>query len=289
MKQNFSFAKKLSGYSAAASVILLFAKESSAQILYKDINPDFSSPEGLGHLALDLNNDGVVDFQIVFGDYITTSGSSSAYLYIGTINWISVKAMNGNQLIGQGGNFSSAAKLYTNDPISSAALWIGGSNYHVMGYFYDSVHGNISESGPWQNVTNGFLGLRLVLNNHEYYGWVRLDVINYADHAVVKDYALNILPDQPILAGEISIPTGGLAENTFADLHILQTENGIMIRTSSIQPFTISLVDLDGREIQRIEKQTSDQFISTMNLAEGIYFVRAESSKESLVKKIFVR
>src|ERR1043165_8110647 len=167
MKQNFSLTKKLSAYSAVASVILLFAKESSAQILYTDINPDYQSPEGLGYLPLDLNNDGVVDFQIRFRDYITTSGSSSAYLSIATINSISVKALNGNQLVGQGGSFSSAGRLYANDVIGSAALWIGGIDYNVMGYFYDTFDGNIYQSGPWQSVTNGFLGLRLVLNNHE--------------------------------------------------------------------------------------------------------------------------
>jgi hypothetical protein len=61
--KNLSLRKKLTGYSAIAATVLSI-QNSEAQIVYHDLNPDVNVLDE-DTFYLDLDNDGVNDFQFV--------------------------------------------------------------------------------------------------------------------------------------------------------------------------------------------------------------------------------
>ncbi len=69
-------------------------------------------------------------------------------------------------------------------------------------YSYTNTIINIgyADHGNFGGV-NEFVGLKLKTGGSTYYGWLRLDVFN--DSLVLKDYAINTIPDSAIIAGDM--------------------------------------------------------------------------------------
>src|SRR5205814_1398810 len=104
-----------------------------------------------------------------------------------------------------------------------------------------------------------------------------------------KDYALNVMPDQPILAGQISIATSVSVINSLSAFEIQQEDYGITLKSPYDKGVVMYISDLSGKEIQKVSILSYSQFISTAELAGGIYLVHVEGHGKSLVKKIFMR
>ena len=60
--------------------------------------------------------------------------------------------------------------------------------------------------GPWQQLTDSYLGLRFQIGSQQHYGWARLDVDIVFPYFTIKDYAYEATPNTSILAGA-GIPT----------------------------------------------------------------------------------
>ena len=102
-----------------------------------------------------------------------------------------------------------------NDAIGPAQTWQDESLSYLRRW---SSHVNGSYIGEWIYETDKYLGLALNTSGLTYYGWVRLDVTVDASAdaciCIIKDYAYNSIPNQPILAGQTM--TTGIIENTLA-------------------------------------------------------------------------
>jgi hypothetical protein len=74
-----------------------------------------------------------------------------------------------------------------------------------------------THTGPWDpygppSLSSGFLGLKFLIDGQTHYGWVQVSIIGnpqgypYLEgfRGVVRGYAYNTLPNQPILAGQTS-------------------------------------------------------------------------------------
>lgn len=193
--------KKLSSYSALASLCMGLSKFSDAQTIYTDVNPDVSGYDV--EFELDLNNDGVVDF-IIF------SGIDSWYTgnYSRSINWfystsVSVRGYNNNGIgIAYGINRNLAKPFSKGDTIGSSLLFDRKNSNLLLG----KNDNDGDKTGLWPNQNEKFLGLKLHVGNNDYYGWARLVVFSGGKALVIKDYAYNLLPDKPIIAGEVVCP-----------------------------------------------------------------------------------
>jgi len=133
---------------------------------------------------LDINNDLIDDvkFKIYqyYGDitFSIQSQNNAAFVYLGGY----ADTLNVNDTIGPTSDWSTANLVLTN-----------------------------TNGGPWSNVKNKFIGVRIVSNTDTLYGWIRMSVVNnYGVRVTIKDYAFNPIPGQPIIAGACILP---IAEN----------------------------------------------------------------------------
>jgi hypothetical protein len=170
-------------------VVVGFLHQSSAQIMYTDVNPDKS-----------VSTWNVYTFHL--------SNSSPSYLGYGTINlWFhpwapnQVVALTGTDCQIMVNNITDKLplKLQKDDTISADKIWADVA-YNPL---------NIGNTqGLWLGgVNNRYLGIRFKLTpaGNWLYGWARLDVDATPDSFTVKDYAYNVeTGSNEIEAGKIS-------------------------------------------------------------------------------------
>jgi len=205
---------------AAAGVsVLALTGASEAEVVYTKTDQVTHSSFPL---YIDLNHDGVNDFQFRATYYASTAGFE-----IG----LDATGMGDNRVAARrfrssGGYFFSAASALR------AGAQIGPKgNFSVRSPFMAEEHfGRIgsqySDLGPWagkgEGVRNRYLGLKFVVNGEVHYGWARFTVTLEHERQVgdvvgtLTGYAYETVPDKPITAGRI----------TGSDVIIEQSETG---------------------------------------------------------------
>ncbi len=204
-----SLKKKLKFYSAFAAVIFV-SKESESQIVYADIIPDIShSCCEPFYYNLDLNGDGHVDFR--FRHYYlqgSSSNSGGKWGHHSKIHYLSIDKYENNSVVASN-NMKYPSPLNINDIVGKISFWKPeGTLINFSEYYWHNPKqgqgGGSSSKGLWKaNQIDKYLGLKINIDGKVYYGWARLDV--YGNEFKLKDYAYNIQPDQPILAGQKSL------------------------------------------------------------------------------------
>lgn len=199
---------RLKKYALSAAAFTAAGGAANAQIQYTDIIPDDTVTGGGASYALDLNNDGTVDFNffIVNTTYAYTYSSGSyGYIVQGIgINTLSnsnngmlsnsngVSAMSSGSAINGAGYFTSSGALAAN--VVSFYNYTGS-----YGTIYSYTNTNIL--GNWQGATDKYLGLKVQVGSFAYYGWARLTVLSDTQF-VIKDYAIQVNPNVSINAGD---------------------------------------------------------------------------------------
>ncbi|MBI3720114.1 MAG: hypothetical protein HY252_16140 [Sphingobacteriales bacterium] len=169
-------------------------------IIYTDINPD-TAVSGNGTYRLDLNNDGIYDFTLnTITDVVncgTRCRTSNRYI--------------ANVTIARGSNNGIVYKLadYLVSPLGSQSIIDSSSQWSYITdralVIYVQQTGNCgtcSSYGVWGGNGDRYMGLKLVMDQNTYYGWVRLIDNLVFRKLIVQDYAYNSIPNQPILAGQ---------------------------------------------------------------------------------------
>jgi hypothetical protein len=178
MVKRSTLSKKLASYSALAAAVLGVNHEADAQIIYTNVNPAITVPNSAIYRAdyvvndyLDLNNDGINDFQFTAsGNYnILTKGTTqSSYASHVEIN---VKGMHSDSV------YPAGVFGVNQIPSSLANTWATSAQL-AQGFRTRRTgagsHSTYSSQGPFANVTNKYLPLEFVNNGNTYYGWVRL-------------------------------------------------------------------------------------------------------------------
>ena len=188
-KEKSTFTNKLKAYSALAGSLLAFNNTADAQILYTDVNPDFTGNSNGDVYELDLNNDGTTDFAIQF-----VSGPYYGY----SINGVFAVALNSYNGMGISSSCLPIA-LNTGTAIDGNITFY---SYGAMALQYDGLLYS-GQFGNWLGVNNQYLPLRITVGTDNYYGWARLDVAADASSFTLKDFALNMGVNQPINAGQM--------------------------------------------------------------------------------------
>lgn len=179
---------------------IFYLLKANAQIVYTNVNPDATSSGGYN---LDLNNDGITDFIITH----TTSTIS------GSPNCSGTKTNNFIKVSPTGNNQCATNKLVANTIINSSLLtWNSSANQVIAssiwhcGFHPNGWSWTASYPGHWSNSVIGYMALKITVNGNTYYGWLGMNTF-LASTFTIKDYAYNSIPNQPILAGEISCTT----------------------------------------------------------------------------------
>jgi hypothetical protein len=185
--------KMLAGYATTATAVgvalLATAQPAEAKIIYTKANVTASS------YLLDLNRDGVPDFNIRFcscggsGTNLWVEVSSSQYIHAGQ-NAIRVQAASPR----------AAAALVRGALIGPTRPFYNPRKYYgaTMAWFEP-----YSSGGPWINVTNRYLGLKFLIHGEVHYGWARITNVGLWSFTVTG-YAYETTVGKSLRAGQTS-------------------------------------------------------------------------------------
>ncbi len=298
--------KKLENYSLVAVGVIAFAANADAQIVYTDIDPDFTgTSENWDGIDIDMDNDGQVDF-VFYASYFssTTSNTNTPHSY--SSRYLKVNA-NANEVVNEkfGGHLfpdAISANGNINDNLSAFsadAAWQTGMN-QTMAYTFDGFSG-----GDFRCETDKYVGVRFKIGTDWHYGWIRVTVDCDASEFIVKDYAYESTPNTPILAGEIDA-TASPATNILGE-DIANNNNGSDLRvtfTKAVDETTLSeyrimvvkaseadgfnLTAANGVSTENYTTYTPDGNDITLVLGETANDIGGDAIIEDVEYKIFV-
>lgn len=205
--------KLLNAYATAATAagVGILGTPSEAKIVYTPANVSIGVS---GNFQIDLNNDGIADFEI-----LRFSCEHSNCLVVNPLIYGNgIKA--GTGVASQG--FAGAGLYGT--PVGPKAAFLdhfnssnGGGRF--VGFMADeSVYGKGGSGGPWAHTANRYLGFQFLINGKLHYGWARMSVSMRRNRIVLTGYAYETIPNHKILEGQ----TQGVEVSSFpeADMHI---------------------------------------------------------------------
>ena len=296
MKKNLQ--KKLSAFIVTA---MLFSVSANAQIVYTDVNPDstmychanFIIPVTKNY-NLDLNNDANNDF------IITALHSNPPQIGSPTYSYVNAGQLNGNAVKDTLVNtINVSIPLQFNAVIGSNLLlnqsWQTSGPHSLKNGMYGGGLASDTVWGLWDSLSDYYLGLRLLQSGQTYYGWVRLrvDVTSSYASLIVKDYAYNSIPNQPILAGQTTAT--GITENPFASsIHLFPNPatNQLTMGNGKLIIKNVTIYDLTGREVYNENHQNpySNREISidVSKFPAGVYAVQIKTADFIATKKLVV-
>ena len=270
--------KRLSKYTAAAAALTVGATGVNAQIVYTDVDPDFSHLGDEIGVGLDMDNDGNFDYIMVSADTIVTGGTRVRYTIVAPYG--SVASMN--SIAGETPSaYNYALALNMNDMIDNTLNWIQSTN--TMAYNVDSAN---PYNENWNGVTDKYLGLQFSSGGSTYYGWARLDVQAEADIWTLKDYAYN--------AGQVGIEAGatvGITEGTMEQLvhFINQANNTVLVRVNeNISNANVTVISASGQTVQTGVVENGEFSVNMNGLTAGIYMINVASEQGAITKKMMV-
>ena len=254
-----------------ALIVLFF--DAKGQIVYTDIEPDvvikdtIVYPSEVEYYNLDLNNDDVIDFRI--------------YIVIVT----------------QEMHFTRTLGIMVIDSISSNMIPINTEPEHFIQPFdiNDTINNNLNWSpytecictdSPFVNadcpIGDKYYGLKFKVLNKVYYGWVRLDVT--LDQAVIKDYAFNSTPYQPILAGQMPL---NISNQQTDDINVFLLNNHLNIDFNNTIKSESNLIisNILGLVVYKDIIENNHTEINFENFTKGIYLLRLETDNGIITKK----
>ena len=264
---------------------MLFSASANAQIVYTDVNPDVTYNTNGGVYALDLNNDGITDFDITF---------TTATISAGTNKYIRITPLGANK-VGNDLSYPYPSALSLNTLIDSGSFtWLGSANQHLISRLWFQPPLGLpvwQKRGNWNGASNKYVPLQLDLSSQKIYGWARLDAATDAASFTVKDYAYNSIPNQPILAGQ-TIATG-IIENSFAssiNLFPNPATNNLTIELgNNNKKVDVTITDITGKIIYATTaSETQKTEVNTENFAEGIYVVQIQTADFIGTKKLVI-
>jgi hypothetical protein len=195
VKISDSLQKQLNSYALAASAagvgMLGLAQPAEGKIVY---TPAHQVILRGGHFALDLNHDGITDFEIIQRSGCTTGGCSAAL-------YVSGGHSRGNYVEGLRELFNFAYALKSQQRIDSTKPFMGFAMYYRF-------QGR-GCSGSWVDVKNRYLGLRFIIKGATHFGWARLNVnCNPGSKKIglLTGYAYETIANKAIISGKTKGP-----------------------------------------------------------------------------------
>ena len=287
---------KLLQYSVISACFLAVQKDSEAQAVYTDVDPDIILDSDNESAGIDMNNDEVFDFA-----FINRTGwfYTSSLFYISYFEVINAGPQSpNNEMAGQihvispsyGGSSIYLPYALAYGSLINSDLEFYNEGYQVMAYRYIQTDGDyFPYGGYWYpEVFDRYLGVYFKDTADCYhYGWIRCDVKDNGRTLVIKDYAYEIKCDTGIKAGDVIGDTSVTVEeiNTI-DAVVYSFDNTIYINLNELyDDVKVSVVDITGKEIysNSIIKQFTE---IPLTQSTGIYFVKIISGNNQFTKKV---
>ncbi len=209
---------KLSNYSLFSSAFLLLSNAANTQVIYTDVDPDETA--FTDEVQIDMDNDGDVDFKLVFNaETVTSFTSAELKLRINPLGDNKVAFSTQIVPVTYSGlpwaTYTGGATqiVFTVAPlINSGDIIDSGLNFSLnLASLYQRLNFNIYSSydhqaiggGDWAGAIDKFAGIQLYLDGALHYGWMRLSV-NILTGITIHDYAYESVANTPITAELVS-------------------------------------------------------------------------------------
>jgi len=177
--------QRLLAYATVAGAAATCATPAPAEVVYTPVDRPIHS-----NYFLDVNNDGINDFQITSYDY-SDAGE------------VQVFPMQGNRIVPA----ATATCGPRSDSMAAAALPAGAvigqgkpfqARANCMAF---SLYGG---NGPWFHKADRYLGFAFNINGKEHFGWARITVGRFIFNktATISGYAYETVAGKPIVAGD---------------------------------------------------------------------------------------
>jgi hypothetical protein len=211
-----SFKRKLDVYSLAAAAtgvgLAALAMPAQGEVVFTPAHQEI----GRKGVFIDLNHDGVQDFQIVFAVF---ARADSAGVLVSSL--AGNRVLSGTSANGRPGWVANLPAGYRVGP-NSAKFKAGGSFSSIWGpakVLFDCVDNSGIETcfGPWYKTQNSYVGFQFSIKGETHYGWARLkqDVLSaYEIHTYLTGYAYETIANKPIVTGKTSGSVEGNTEES---------------------------------------------------------------------------
>lgn len=288
-------------YAAAAGAVAGLAAPAQAQIVYTDIEPDAEVQDTytnfdvlpIDGLGLDFDEDG--DNVLIFAERDDTTYPNT-YIFNGAEGeedepGDAVTAIVGNVFPFSGVDYAYWLPLEAGSTISSGLATLAAGTYTLATFTFGG-----SDPNGWVGVGDKYIGLQFQLEEGTtHYAWVRVEIPENG-LLIVKDYAYNATPDEPIAAGEMGTvanedgtPLTGSHRLSAAYPNPFNTDARFNLEVGRTQDVMIEVFDVLGRSVQvlhdgALNAGTNHEFaIRGAELPNGVYLVRAvgEEFKET--------
>jgi hypothetical protein len=179
--------RNLALYTLATAATLAGVHQAQAEVVFTPSSAQFTGSP----INIDMDNDGTVDFVLQTGG----SCGSTAQCYIA---WGVTEApgVSGNGVAIDFPSQFQAALVRGNH--------IGRPNDHFVGRFMAESSMYTGFLGPWDNVTDRYLGVKFMINGEAHYGWIGFarTLGNPGFKAKFSGWAYETQPNTPIRAGQ---------------------------------------------------------------------------------------
>ena len=288
----------LKQYSTAAAVLLAPAAAFS-QAVYTDIDPDVILDEPGETFGIDLDEDGLNDFNFFNKSFTTTV----FYMDLANVKALFVGAFDsaengivGNYVTFSGGYFYNRPyAMLINEQIDSSVQFFN-DNYQTMAKEIDKFYSPFENThvGNWftwgSNILNHYIGFRF--SDIEYvkrYGWIRCSVIDSGRTLIIHDYAYESKPETPILTGDTigDTTTVSIQEGEFSGLTVYSFGNSVFISTP-LNDIQYRILNLQGELILNGRVTSGSYKLDLNTAASGIYLVECHQEEMRKTFKIFI-
>ena len=295
----------LKAYTASAISFLALHREADCQVVYVDIDPDIILSEGGQVAELNLDQNGSIDFWFHNNSFTFYSVWFSSYRLMQNI--LVGPEIEANYIAGETGQYGTAyGGVYTRYyPYAIEAgvkidTTINFYNYglQVMGLksivTYNGTNTWACADCNWYgffvaNSLDKYLGIKFG-NDPSYpnFGWIRCDVKDDGRTLVIKDYAYEMTPEYPIIAGDTthfveiidSIPNSPVTIYSFNEILYISLKDSVLTQ--------VKIVNLAGQKINSFETAQKQNTIDLSSLASGIYIVSAEYKGQVYSTKVLI-
>jgi hypothetical protein len=135
---------------------------------------------------------------------------------------------------------------------------------------------------------NKYLGFKLKDDASDFhYGWIRCDVLDEGRTMIIKDYAYELTPDNPILAGDTAHYIGLSTQEEKIE-PVVYCENKKVFISNLDKNCDVSIYNLNGGIIINKEVKTGSVEFDLQNVANGAYLVVFKNENEIRSKKIII-
>ncbi|HNA58980.1 MAG TPA: T9SS type A sorting domain-containing protein [Chitinophagales bacterium] len=290
MKHQIQNPLNLAAYAVLAGSFLAFGKETAAQAVYVDIDPDtVLTAEPVEFFLLELNNKWAQDYIFgigagtyyadwcecyVFGRGVDLGGTESKVVYTNyqfSSDQYLASALDFGVMINEDLNFRD------NDTKMAYKIIPDWSFYYVF------------EGGAWYpEAIDKYVGIRFTDTlDCLHYGWIRCSVEDGGSKITIKDYAYETKCDVGIAAGDmIGDTTVAIEDVNTLNALVYSFEKTIYINNLNFTDCTIVIYNLQGQDVISQKIMQPNTIINMDQLPPGIYLLKLTSEDKIYSKEL---